>query len=145
MDFYFGDAHLNSEKCLGWTNRDNERSPKCLPIGGQSVWGTFGARDQRPVVLAVAGMDSKSLFHDITSANDAAGSIITVLAVSRELNFHRLLFNSVRFRRWTRFRNIKMHSLLRNSKYVLLLSLRAWSVSASLALALSLSLVICWP
>jgi nicastrin len=64
FDFYFGAEGLSSLECLQWVNLTGMRSPKCLPIGGQSAWGTAGPPDGRPLVLLTSGMDSSSLFHD---------------------------------------------------------------------------------
>lgn len=87
MWYYFGGAGVDSASCLRWLDRDGSTAPKCLPLGGQSVWGTFGSRDSRPVVMATAGMDAASLFQDATyGANEAAGSIITLLAAADALS-----------------------------------------------------------
>jgi nicastrin len=66
LDFYFGgNRKITSEECLNWHNKDGILSPKCLPIGGQSVWGTFSSPDSKPVVMAMASIDSTALFHEV--------------------------------------------------------------------------------
>lgn len=63
------------------------RRPNASPLGGQSVWGTCGERDARPVVMATAGMDAANLFQDASyGANEAAGSIVTLLAAADALS-----------------------------------------------------------
>lgn len=40
MESYFGKAKdTTSITCIGWKNQDGKLAPKCLPLGGQSVWG----------------------------------------------------------------------------------------------------------
>jgi nicastrin len=83
MDYYMGPSSVTSKKCLDWRDRDGTRDPQCLPLGGQSVWATDGTLDTRPKVLATAGMDTASIFHDLsTGANDAVSVIATLLAAA---------------------------------------------------------------
>mmetsp|Transcript_17556 Transcript_17556/g.32210 ORF Transcript_17556/g.32210 Transcript_17556/m.32210 type:complete len:724 (-) Transcript_17556:29-2200(-) len=89
LNFYFGPDHIGSQECLEWRDRDHTQSPQCLPLGGQSVWGVMGSPDGRPIVMATAGIDSTNLFHDASfGANDAVGSIITLLAAADALGRH---------------------------------------------------------
>ena len=90
FNYYMGPQEINSLQCLAWKDEaDGEWNPKCLPLGGTSVWalaGTPPQRDnnQRPVVLLSAAMDATSLFHDITpGANTAASNILTVLMAAQ--------------------------------------------------------------
>ena len=88
-DYYFGRASLTSESCLRWRDRDGTLDPKCMPLGGHSLWGTAGPRDERPVVLAAAGMDSSSLFHEASyGAKDAVASIVTLMLAADALSRH---------------------------------------------------------
>jgi len=88
MLYYFGGSGVDSSSCLLWTDRDGSKAPKCLPLGGQSVWGTLGARDpSKPIVMAAVGMDAANLFQDAShGANEAAGSIIALLAAADALS-----------------------------------------------------------
>lgn len=51
---------------MGWTDIDGNRSPQCLPLGGQSSWASIGPPGfaEKEAVFAISGMDSTSLFHD---------------------------------------------------------------------------------
>jgi nicastrin len=88
MLYYFGASEVDSSSCLLWTDRDGSKAPKCLPLGGQSVWGTMGVRDaSKPLVMVAAGIDAANLFQDAShGANEAAGSIITLLAAADALS-----------------------------------------------------------
>ena len=90
FNYYMGPQETNSFECLAWKDEaDGEWNPKCLPLGGTSVWALAGTppengNNQRPVVLLSAAMDATSLFHDITpGANTAASNILTVLMAAR--------------------------------------------------------------
>eukprot|EP00638_Chattonella_subsalsa_P004862 CAMPEP_0117754072 /NCGR_PEP_ID=MMETSP0947-20121206/12613_1 /TAXON_ID=44440 /ORGANISM="Chattonella subsalsa, Strain CCMP2191" /LENGTH=694 /DNA_ID=CAMNT_0005573095 /DNA_START=196 /DNA_END=2281 /DNA_ORIENTATION=- len=86
MEFYFGKADVTSVDCLGWEDIDGSRDPQCLPLGGQSVWATQGVRDTRPVIMAVGGIDSAAMFHQMSfGANDAVATIVTILAAAEML------------------------------------------------------------
>lgn len=58
--------HMYTQKCLGWTDMNGDRSPQCKPLGGQSSWASVGGvgAGGRETVFAVAGMDSTGMFHD---------------------------------------------------------------------------------
>lgn len=99
FNYYMGPENMNSINCLQWKDEaSKEWNPKCLPLGGTSVWASAGSppnpnknnngngnkSNQRPVVILAAGMDSTSLFHDLTpGANTAASNILTVLMAAR--------------------------------------------------------------
>jgi nicastrin len=96
FDYYMGPENMTSIECLSWKDISNgEWSPKCLPLGGTSVWATAGsppnpgqngrkASSQRPVLLFAAGMDSTSLFHDVSpGSNTAASNILTMLMAAK--------------------------------------------------------------
>jgi nicastrin len=80
MRFYMGKSGITSKQCLEWTDIYDDRSPQCIPLGGQSVWGTTGTIDARPKVVGTIGFDSTGHFHDIAwGANDAAASVAAFL------------------------------------------------------------------
>lgn len=44
FDYYMGPDGVNSVDCLGWHDEhDGKWNPKCLPLGGTSVWGFAGS------------------------------------------------------------------------------------------------------
>lgn len=76
-EFFNGPSDVSTEFCLS--------EDRCLPVGGQSVWGVVG-RDPSPgletVVVAVK-LDSNGLFHDQTfAARDVAGSLTVLLGIA---------------------------------------------------------------
>ena len=103
-----GNTHT-SKSCLEWKNTDGTWSPKCLPLGGNSVWSVAGSPlstgyaengennegdenngennnnnnnndKERPVILLSASIDSTSMFHDLSpGANTAASNILSLL------------------------------------------------------------------
>lgn len=76
LDFNFemGPPNLRSVSCL--------LNGQCLPLGGQSVWGTMGPPGTKKIVLAAARLDSVALFHDRAYGGQAeASDIVTLLAV----------------------------------------------------------------
>lgn len=91
--FYMGPDGLTSGGCLD--------AQQCLPLGGQSVWGSLGplhaapqegrgrgsgAGPQRPVVMAVASLDAGGLFHDSSFGADATVSgLVALLAAAHAL------------------------------------------------------------
>lgn len=78
--FYMGKSGLTSKDCLEWRNIYGDRSPQCIPLGGQSIWGTAALLDERPKVLGTVGIDSTAMFHDIAfGANDAAATVAAFL------------------------------------------------------------------
>lgn len=92
FNFYMGPEEINSIECLAWKDvSNNEWSPKCLPLGGASVWAMGGStpnanndNSNKNVIIVSASMDSTSLFHDIVpAANTAASNILTVLLASK--------------------------------------------------------------
>eukprot|EP00903_Cladosiphon_okamuranus_P018715 g17228.t1 len=90
MAFYFGgsEGDLNSQKCLGWTDINGDRSPQCKPLGGQSSWASVGGAGEggRETVFAVAGMDSTAMFHDrAPGANSAVSGLVALLSAAESL------------------------------------------------------------
>ena len=92
FNYYMGPPDSNSDECLSWIDRDGVWRPKCLPLGGNSVWATAGSNlnkqiDEdtiRETVMIAAAMDGSSFFHEITpSANEAASNILTVLSAAK--------------------------------------------------------------
>ncbi|KAI9264906.1 Nicastrin-domain-containing protein [Phascolomyces articulosus] len=76
-------AAMDSETCLrrGW----------CEAVGGLSVYATpstdIQADDQKSIVMLTAGMDSRSLFHDLTNGagHDISG-LVGILAAAEALS-----------------------------------------------------------
>jgi nicastrin len=96
FDYYMGPEAMDSVTCLSWKDVSNDRwNPKCLPLGGTSVWASAGSpppassdateqQQQKPIIVVGAGMDSTSLYHDLTpGANTAASNIITMLIAAK--------------------------------------------------------------
>ena len=90
FNYYMGPESVTSQECLAWRDASSgEWNPKCLPLGGTSVWAVAGSppkasSSNRPVILLSAAMDSTSLFHDIApGANTAASNILTVLMAAK--------------------------------------------------------------
>ncbi|CAN0464020.1 unnamed protein product, partial [Laminaria digitata] len=54
------------QACLEWMDINGDRSPQCMPLGGQSSWASIGSAGLggRESVYVVSGMDSTSMFHD---------------------------------------------------------------------------------
>lgn len=91
FNYYMGPQEMDSIKCLGWNDVDDQKwSPKCLPVGGTSVWAAAGMppgsneQGTKPIFVVAAAMDSLSLFHDLVpGANSAACNILTILMAAR--------------------------------------------------------------
>jgi nicastrin len=92
FNYYMGPDNITSVECLRWKDtKTNRWNPKCLPLGGTSVWATAGSpppsdnTNNRPVVLVGAGMDSTTLFHETTPAANAAAANIVVMLLAAKL------------------------------------------------------------
>ncbi|KAL7486469.1 hypothetical protein ACHAW6_012068 [Cyclotella cf. meneghiniana] len=99
FNYYMGPAThdgnaATSKTCLEWKDVDGLWNPRCLPLGGNSVWSVAGsplplgynAGDGRPVVWVAAGMDATSMFHEmVPGANTAASNILTVLLAAQAI------------------------------------------------------------
>jgi nicastrin len=96
FNMYMGPAEMDSSKCLSWTDTDGTWNPKCLPLGGNSVWAEAGTPTERssntdgnnnnkkPILMVATNMDSTSMFHeDARGANTAAANILTVLMAAK--------------------------------------------------------------
>ncbi|CAL8470795.1 g10337 [Coccomyxa elongata] len=63
----------------------------CLPLGGHSVWAALpplpaSGKDNRPIILVAAGVDSMAFFHDRTKGADAPLSgLVAMLAAAEAL------------------------------------------------------------
>eukprot|EP00934_Nitzschia_sp_Nitz4_P002391 Nitzschia sp. Nitz4//scaffold20_size174350//62996//65293//NITZ4_002094-RA/size174350-processed-gene-0.20-mRNA-1//1//CDS//3329541785//2386//frame0 len=95
FNYYMGPDQAQSFDCLGWHDaHDDKWNPKCLPLGGTSVWGfagspptkTYGRRkledaaDEKPAILLATSTDSTSMFHDLVpGANEGATNTLTLL------------------------------------------------------------------
>lgn len=98
FNMYMGPEEMDSSKCLSWTDTDGTWNPKCLPLGGNSVWAAAGTPSERngntdgsdnsnnkkPLIMVATNMDSTSMFHDdARGANTAASNILTVLMAAK--------------------------------------------------------------
>lgn len=96
FNYYMGPQEMNSAECLAWNDAaSGEWAPKCLPLGGNSVWATAGPgptyagndnenNNARPVIVIGAGIDGTGLFHDLVpAANTAASNILTLLMAAK--------------------------------------------------------------
>eukprot|EP00457_Paulinella_chromatophora_P003187 gb/GEZN01003193.1/.p1 GENE.gb/GEZN01003193.1/~~gb/GEZN01003193.1/.p1 ORF type:complete len:665 (+),score=84.46 gb/GEZN01003193.1/:94-2088(+) len=75
----WGSQNSNSTDCL--LNR------KCLPLGGYSVWSTFGNETyngSRPLVFGIAAVDANAFFHDMAYGHDSAASGTVALLVAAD-------------------------------------------------------------
>ena len=101
FNYYMGPDDATSAECLSWRDTDGEWSPKCLPLGGNSIWGATGTPppssedanennenqnqnqqqfNARDVILLATSIDSTAAFHDAaTGASTAASNIMTLL------------------------------------------------------------------
>ena len=92
FNYYMGPEDINSPKCLGWKDIDGSWTPRCLPLGGNSVWSSAGSpvpisveqqgnnANAKPTILIATSIDSTSMFHDLSpGANTAASNILAVL------------------------------------------------------------------
>ena len=43
FNYYMGPETMDSPTCLSWIDNDDVWRPKCLPLGGNSVWATAGS------------------------------------------------------------------------------------------------------
>ncbi|RHZ25090.1 hypothetical protein DYB26_002709 [Aphanomyces astaci] len=87
MAYYFGPAKMDSISCLSFKNIYGNRSPKCLPVGGQSSWGVKGDLSvSKPVVIAMASMDTNAFSHVYApGANAGASGLVALLAAADAL------------------------------------------------------------
>jgi nicastrin len=79
---------LTSEKCLAWRNSDGSWKPKCLPLGGQSVWASIPSSNQQEeqkIIYIATSMDGSSMFHDLSPAANAAASNVLALLMAAKL------------------------------------------------------------
>jgi nicastrin len=94
-----GGAVYDSRRCLGWRDSGGDWTPRCAPLGGNSVWaaagspippdagdgdggggGAAGGGDDRPTVLVATSIDSTSMFHDLSpGAGNAASNALALL------------------------------------------------------------------
>lgn len=91
FNYYMGPEDMDSAQCLAWIDQaSGEWAPKCLPLGGNSVWATagpspkYGSNQARPVIVVGVGIDGTGLFHDLVpAANTAASNILTLLMAAK--------------------------------------------------------------
>ncbi|KAL7466700.1 hypothetical protein ACHAXS_006987 [Conticribra weissflogii] len=96
-----GEEIFTSKSCLEWKDTDGKWSPKCLPLGGNSVWAVAGSpisgvpgreenennnnNNERPTILLATSIDSTSMFHEISPGANTAASNILALLLAAEL------------------------------------------------------------
>lgn len=107
FNYYMGPDDSHSKECLEWEDSDGTWRPKCLPLGGNSVWSFVGSPPKesssssgndaenndgrkldnaKDVILLGTGMDATSMFHDVSpGANSAASNILTLLLAAKML------------------------------------------------------------
>lgn len=92
FNYYMGPQEMNSAQCLAWIDEaSGEWAPKCLPLGGNSVWASAGPspiyesnNQAKPVIVVGAAIDATGLFHDLVpGANTAASNILTLLMAAK--------------------------------------------------------------
>lgn len=96
FDMYMGPEEMDSKSCLSWIDTDGTWNPKCLPLGGNSIWAKAGTPNNRnsngdgnndqkkPIVMIATNLDSTSMFHDIVrGAHTSASNILTVLMAAK--------------------------------------------------------------
>ena len=103
FNYYMGPQDSTSIECLSWKDTDDTWSPKCLPLGGNSIWSATGSPPPSPnsndkanddqnnndndnewnardVILLATSIDATAAFHDAsTGASTAASNIMTLL------------------------------------------------------------------
>jgi len=107
FNYYMGPSEttdgtkVTSQQCLEWKDLDGNWSPKCLPLGGNSIWAVAGTpvplgytddenandnNQDRPTVILSASIDSTSMFHELSpGANTAASNILSLLLAAELL------------------------------------------------------------
>ncbi|CAM9235723.1 unnamed protein product, partial [Ectocarpus fasciculatus] len=108
FNFYMGKSGLTSKDCLEWRDIHGDRSPQCIPLGGNSIWGTTAHLDSRKKVLATVGIDSTAMFHQLAfGANDAAAPIAAFLGAIEAIGRydhknleHQILFFAANAEEW---------------------------------------------
>ena len=100
FNYYMGPDGVTSADCLSWRDaEDNRWAPKCLPLGGTSVWahagsppqyggnqrrlddaGYNGGGDGRAAVIIGTSIDATAMFHDLAAgANTAASNTLSLM------------------------------------------------------------------
>ena len=92
LSWFMGPEAADVRVCLQWRTLTNTNEPKCVPVGGESVWsmitppGPPGAAEPARVVMATAQMDARSLFYSLApGANTAASGAVALLGAARAL------------------------------------------------------------
>eukprot|EP00529_Nitzschia_sp_RCC80_P018365 CAMPEP_0113486902 /NCGR_PEP_ID=MMETSP0014_2-20120614/25235_1 /TAXON_ID=2857 /ORGANISM="Nitzschia sp." /LENGTH=808 /DNA_ID=CAMNT_0000380587 /DNA_START=130 /DNA_END=2556 /DNA_ORIENTATION=+ /assembly_acc=CAM_ASM_000159 len=91
FNYYMGPDGITSKECLQWVDESSGKwNPKCLPLGGLSVWAHAGSppsstsndgnSNSKNAILFATSIDSTSMFHDIVpGANEGASNTLTLL------------------------------------------------------------------
>ena len=89
LSWFMGPEAADVRVCLQWRTLTNTHDPKCIPVGGESVWSMItppGAAEPARVVMATAQMDARSLFYSLApGANTAASGAVALLGAARAL------------------------------------------------------------
>jgi nicastrin len=91
FNYYMGPETMDSNTCLSWRDVSNQQwKPKCLPLGGLSVWAHVGSppdgQNPKPIIFLTAGMDATNLYHDLSyGSNTAASNIIAMIMAAKLL------------------------------------------------------------
>mmetsp|Transcript_90835 Transcript_90835/g.185068 ORF Transcript_90835/g.185068 Transcript_90835/m.185068 type:complete len:800 (+) Transcript_90835:70-2469(+) len=109
FNYYMGPDGITSKECLAWVDAESEKwNPKCVPLGGVSVWGFAGsppkrtssnypvdyggsnnenenangnsANTEKSAVVVGTSIDSTSMFHDLVAgANEGASNTLATM------------------------------------------------------------------
>ena len=67
FNYYMGPDEVNTKKCLGWKDADEEWSPRCATLGGNNVWSVGGS----PLALGYGGESDNANDKEDGGENDA--------------------------------------------------------------------------
>jgi len=107
FNYYMGPDGITSKDCLKWVDSESQQwNPKCLPLGGVSVWGYAGSPPKRTssnypannddnanddsssnsantyksAIVVGTSIDSTSMFHDLVpGANEGASNVLATI------------------------------------------------------------------
>ena len=90
FNYYMGPDGIKSADCLSWKDAaDDKWNPKCLPLGGTSIWAHAGSpppkggsssSSSKQAIIIGTSIDTTSMFHDLSpGANTAASNILALL------------------------------------------------------------------
>ena len=107
FNYYMGPDGITSKECLKWIDTESkEWTPKCVPLGGVSVWGYAGsppkktssnypsndddnangssssnsANSYKSAIVVATSIDSTSMFHDLApGSNEGASNVLATI------------------------------------------------------------------